>query len=146
MDIAKYEKIVKNNTPKESIVKNSLVSFFVGGIMGLIGQGLYDFYYYVLEFSKKDSVTLMIITVILVACILTAIGVLDRLVKTFKCGLILPISGFAHSVCSAMIDYKHEGYITGIGANCFKLAGSVILYAVVSGFLVGLISYIVVNI
>ena len=72
--------------------------------------------------------------VILVVCVLTALGKFDNMVAKCKCGLIIPTTGFAHSVASSMLDYKTDGMVTGLGANFFKLAGSVILFGIVSAF------------
>jgi stage V sporulation protein AC len=68
--------------------------------------------------------------IIFVGSFLTALGVFDSLVSKAKCGLIVPTTGFAHSIASSALDYKKDGLITGLGANFFKLAGSVILYGI----------------
>ena len=85
----------------------------------------------------------MLITFIFLACLLTAIGVFDNLVKKGKMGFIIPITGFAHSMQSAILDYKKEGPIYGFGFNVFKLAGSVILYGVVSAYIFAMIRYLI---
>ena len=72
----------------------------------------------------------MIITLIFIASLFTALGFFDKLVNFCRCGLIIPITGFAHSMTSSSLDYKKEGPIYGIGSNMFKLAGSVLLYGV----------------
>ena len=84
----------------------------------------------------------MIVILIFVASLCTALGFFDNLVSKAKAGLIVPITGFAHAMTSSMIDYKKEGLITGIGANAFKLTGSVILYGVVSAYLFGMVRYL----
>lgn len=142
MNTEKYLEISKRNIPKEEYAKNAIVSFFVGGLVGLLAQGLNILFTSYFSIDKTLSITLVVLFFIVTSCILTALGVMDNLVKKYKCGLIIPITGFAHAVSSCMIDFKHEGLITGIGANTFKLAGSVILYATVSGFLVGLVYFI----
>ena len=85
----------------------------------------------------------MLVTFIFIACLLTGLGVFDNLVQKGKMGLIIPITGFAHSMQSAILDYKKEGPIYGFGSNMFKLAGSVILYGVVSAYVFGLIRFLV---
>ncbi len=85
----------------------------------------------------------MLVTFIFITCLLTGIGVFDDLVKKGKMGLIIPITGFAHSMQSAVLDYKKEGLIYGFGSNVFKLAGSVILYGVVSAYVFGLVRFII---
>ena len=80
--------------------------------------------------------------VICASCLFTALGFFDNWVAKAKAGLILPTTGFAHSVTSAAFDYKRDGFITGIGANVFKLAGSVILYGILSAFVFAIIGVI----
>ena len=138
----KYNKIIKEVIPKENIFLNALTSFFIGGLIGIIGQ-IYLFLLSNLGFSYKESTSILIITFIFVASLLTGLGIFDELVKKFKCALIIPITGFSHAVTSFMIEYKHEGLVPGIGSNTFKLAGSVIVYGIISSFLIGFIYYIV---
>ena len=84
----------------------------------------------------------MIITLIFFGCLFTALGFFDKWVTFCKCGLIIPITGFAHSMASAGIEYKKDGPIYGLGSNLFKLSGSVILYGIVSAWAFGLIRYL----
>ena len=81
----------------------------------------------------------MIITLIFIGCLFTCFGFFDKWVNFAKCGLIVPITGFAHAMMSAALEYRKEGLVTGIGANMFKLAGSVIIFGVVSAYTFGLI-------
>ena len=137
----KYQRIVERHKPKEERAKFALISFIVGGLVGVLGEGLICFYVKILSISRSDASTYMIVTLIFIASFLTALGVFDNLVNKAKCGLLIPITGFAHSMTSAAIDYKKEGPIYGIGSNIFKLAGSVILYGIVSSWLFGMIRY-----
>lgn len=139
----KYKNIVNKHTPKENVLYNSLIAFIIGGIMGLIGQGLVDIYSYFLDISSNDAAVLMIVTLVFLGCILTCFGFFDKMVNFAKCGLIIPITGFAHAMQSAALEYKKEGLVTGIGANMFKLAGSVIIFGVVSAYFFGLIRMII---
>ncbi len=143
MEKSKYAKIVKKNTPREKIILNPIIAFLVGGFMGLLGQGLIDFYSYIFSISTKDASVFMIVTLIFVGCLLTCLGFFDKLVQLAKCGLIIPITGFAHAMMSATLEYRKEGMITGIGANMFKLAGSVIVFGVVSAYVFGLIRLLI---
>jgi len=138
-----YDKLVKKISPKEPKIKNILIAFISGGLIGLLGQFLTEFYQNYLSIPNKDAVSLVIVTLILIASFLTAIGVFDNLVCFFKCGLIIPITGFAHSMTSAALEHKKEGLVTGIGNNIFKLGGTVIMYGVVSAFIFGTIRYVV---
>ena len=143
MEKSKYAKIVKKNTPREKIILNPIIAFLVGGFMGLLGQGLIDFYSYIFSISTKDASVFMIVTLIFVGCLLTCLGFFDKLVQFAKCGLIIPITGFAHAMMSATLEYRKEGMITGICANMFKLAGSVIVFGVVSAYVFGLIRLLI---
>lgn len=143
MEKSKYAKIVKKNTPREKIILNPIIAFLVGGFMGLLGQGLIEFYSYIFSISTKDASVFMIVTLIFVGCLLTCLGFFDKLVQFAKSGLIIPITGFAHAMMSATLEYRKEGMITGIGANMFKLAGSVIVFGVVSAYVFGLIRLLI---
>ena len=138
-----YEKIVMNHKPKETRVQNAVIAFLVGGVMGALGQFLIEFYSYYLDISTNDAAIFMIITLIFLASLFTALGFFDKWVKWARCGLIIPITGFAHSMTSAAIEFKKEGFVTGLGANLFKLAGTVILYGVVSAYFFGILRLII---
>lgn len=143
MEIKKYQKIVQKYTPKETKKTNAISSFITGGLLGVLGNFLIDFYSYIFHISKVLSSSLMLVTLIFIACLLTGLGVFDKLVQKGKMGLIIPITGFAHSVQSAILDYKKEGPIYGFGSNVFKLAGSVILYGVTSAYIFAIIRYLI---
>lgn len=134
-----YQKLVNKYTPKENRLKNGIVAFIIGGLIGIIGEFLVEFYASILEISTKDAGTFMIITLIFIGCLLTCLGFFDRWVNIAKAGLFIPITGFAHSMMSAALEYKKEGLVTGIGANMLKLAGSVIIFGVVSAYVFGII-------
>lgn len=143
MDIKEYKKLVKKHTPKEDRLKNGIIAFIVGGIMGIIGQFLIDFYVSYLNISTKEAGTFMIITLIFIGCLLTCLGFFDKWVNFAKAGLFVPITGFAHAMQSAALDYKKEGLVTGIGANMLKLSGSVIIFGVVSAYIFGIIRLLI---
>ena len=142
MDKKKYQKIVDKHEATESRGLNLLIAFVVGGIVGALGQFLIEFYSYYLNISTKDASVFMIVTLIFFATLFTALGFFDKWVTFAKCGLIIPITGFAHSMASAGIEYKKDGPIYGLGSNLFKLSGSVILYGIVSAWAFGLIRYL----
>ena len=143
MEKNKYKNLVAKHTPKENILCNGLVAFVVGGLMGALGQGLIDIYSYFFNISTSDAAMLMIVTLVFLGCFLTCLGFFDKLVHFSRCGLIIPITGFAHAMMSAALEYRKEGFITGIGANMFKLAGSVIIFGVVSAYVFGLLRLII---
>jgi stage V sporulation protein AC len=134
-----YQQIVNNNTPQENITMNAIISFISGGLMGVIGQLLIDLYSSFLEIPTKEATICMLITLIFFTCLFTALGFFDKWVNFCKCGLIIPITGFAHATMSAALDFRKEGLVTGIGANMLKLSGAVIIYGVIASFVFSLI-------
>ena len=141
MKNTKYDKIADQHKAKENKLFNIFIAFVVGGLIGLIGEVLICFYSS-FGISRSESSTLMSVSLIFVGSLCTALGFFDKLVTKFKCGLLIPITGFAHSMTSAALDYKKEGLIYGFGSNMFKLAGSVILYGVISAWFFGMIRYV----
>ena len=142
MDQKKYKILVDKHTPKENRLYNGLVAFIIGGLMGMLGQFLVSFYSYQFDIPSKEASVFMIVTLVFLGCFLTFLGFFDKMVSFARCGLIIPITGFAHSMMSAALEYKREGLVTGIGANIFKLAGTVIMFGVVSAYLFGLLRVI----
>lgn len=139
----KYKKIADLHKPKQNKIGNIFISFICGGLMGSLAELIIECLMNWFKLSRDDSSIYMIVIFIFITCLFTSLGFFDKLVTKFKCGLIIPITGFAHSVMSSSLDSKNEGLIYGIGSNMFKLAGSVILYGVVSAFVFGLIRYLI---
>ena len=139
----RYNEIVDKYTPKEDTFKNAIITFIAGGIFGVLSELLLRGYMLWLSLPRKEAGVIVIITLIIIASILTALGVFDILVSKLKSALIIPITGFAHSMTSAALEYRKEGLVLGIGSNIFKLAGSVILYGIVSVYVFGIIRIII---
>ena len=131
MDIEKYYKVVNSNQKKEPWIKDSLIAFFSGGIMGILGQGFIDLYQKVLSLDLKEASALMSMSVVFITSLLTLLGLYKHLGKICGAGLFVPTTGFANSITSSAIEARSEGFILGIGGNIFGLAGSVITYGVV---------------
>ncbi len=140
-----YNELVKKYTPKYNRLRSALLAFIVGGMIGLLGQGLIDFYSKVYGSTIKDAGSYMIVTLIFLSSLFTAMGFFDDIVSKVKCGIIVPITGFAHAMMSAALEYRKEGLILGLGSNIFKITGSVILYGVVSAYVFGLIRILVIG-
>ena len=143
MDKNRYKELVDKNTPKENYLKNGLISFFVGGLVGLSGELLLRGYTMWFNLPRKEAGILVTLTFVAISSILTALGIFDVMVAKVKAALFIPITGFAHSMTSAALEYRNDGLVLGIGANIFKLAGTVILYGVVSVYIFGLIRLLV---
>lgn len=143
MNIQEYQKFIKQYTPKSKVWMNAIIAFLVGGLMGTGSELLLELYQFWFHLPRKESGVMVILTLILTASILTALGIFDTWVTKVKSALIIPITGFAHSMTSAALEYRTEGLVLGIGANIFKLAGTVILYGVVSVYLFGLLRLLI---
>ena len=146
MDNKEYSKLVKECTPSENLLKNIVISFIIGGFIGVLGNLLVNIYTCTFDISKSDGAILMIITLIFISCILTCFGFFDKWVNFARCGLIIPITGFAHAMMSAALEYRKEGFVTGIGTNMFKLAGSVIIFGICAAFIFGFIKFILIGV
>ena len=141
MDKYEYKKIVDDILPKKIKLRKLLIAFIVGGVVGLIGQLLITIYSKFEFINTNDACSYMMITLIFVSSVLTGIGVMDDLIEKVGAGLIIPITGFAHSTTSSAMEYKSEGVVTGIINNMLKLAGSIIVTGVISSFVVATILY-----
>lgn len=143
MNKEEYKKIVDKNTPKENYIKNALIAFFVGGSLGALSELLLRGYSMWFDLPRKEAGIIVTLSLIVIASTLTAMGIFDAIVTKVKAALIIPITGFAHSMTSAALEYKNEGLILGIGANIFKLAGSVILFGIVSVYIFGILRLLI---
>lgn len=143
MEKNKYKQLVDKHTPKENRLYNGMIAFLSGGLMGVLGQFILQLYSYFLDIPTKEAGTYMIITLIFIGCLFTCFGFFDKWVNFCKAGLFIPITGFAHAMMSAALDYKKEGLVTGIGASMFKLSGAVIIFGVVSAYVFGLLRLII---
>ena len=142
MNSRKYKRLIKKYLPKKLNIKNLVLAFVSGGLIGLFGQVLVKVYSLAPNISNVEAGNLMMVTLIFLASLFTGLGFFDNLIDLFKAGIIIPITGFAHSTTSSAMEYRKEGLTTGIGANIFKLSGSVILYGIVSAYLFGIIRYL----
>ncbi len=136
-----YDKIVTKNSPKSKCFVNSLKAFLIGGAICAIGQGIFNLYM-MLGLDEKNSKTMTSVTLIFLGILLTAIGVYDKIAKHAGAGTLVPITGFANAVSSPAIEFKSEGYIAGLGAKLFIIAGPVIVYGVVASVIYGVIYWI----
>ncbi len=140
MDKEDYKSYVEKRATKSNSPKNCLFAFLIGGTICIIGQALRDLYAY-LGAWEEDASTLASISLIAIAAILTGFGIFDNIAKIAGAGTLVPITGFANAVVSPAIDTKSEGYIFGVGAKIFTIAGPVILYGIFSGVIYGIFYY-----
>ncbi len=144
MDIYSQEgkkEIIVRFTPKTKVVKNSFLAFIFGGFISMCAEFLRRLYI-ALGASEKNALTLIGITFIFLASLLTALGLFDCIARYAGAGTLVPITGFSNSVTSQALDAKSEGFILGVGAKIFTVAGPVILYGITSGVVYGIILFI----
>ena len=122
-DKNEYKNYVDKISPKPSYVKNYIMAFLVGGLICCIGQGINDFYMKIANLEKLQASSATSMTLIFIGAFLTGLGVYDLIGKRAGAGSIIPITGFANSIVSPAMEFKKEGYVMGVGANLFKIAG-----------------------
>ena len=137
-----YARFADAHAPRSPIGKDCLWAFLVGGSICTLGQVLHDVFQKILSLSEETAGTLTSISLILIAVILTALGVFDNIAKHAGAGTLVPITGFANAVVSPAIDSHAEGLVLGVGAKIFTVAGPVLLYGTFAGFLYGVIYWI----
>lgn len=141
MSKEEYSDYVNSKAAKSTLFKNMCIAFLIGGLICMIGKGFSDLFIH-LGFEKKEASTISTVILIFLGAFLTAIHVYSKLGKFAGAGSIVPITGFSNSVVAPAIEYKTEGYVLGIGSNMFKVAGPVLVYGILTSFIVGFIYYI----
>lgn len=134
--------MVKKASPPSPKAKDFVFAFIVGGLICAFGQLLFELYS-MLDIPEKVVKSAVPSTLIFIAALLTGIGVFDKIAKRAGAGTLVPITGFANAVVSPAVEFKKEGFVLGLGANMFKIAGPVIVYGVSAGVIYGIIYYIV---
>lgn len=134
-----YNDYVESKAPKSPLLKDCFNAFLVGGLICSLGQIIFEF----CKFKGLDQVTsntIVSITLIGLAAFLTAINIFNKIGKFAGAGSLVPITGFANSIVAPAIEYKSEGYVMGVGAKMFTVAGPVLVFGISSAVLVGLIA------
>ena len=137
-----YSDYVDQKSPNSPILKNCFNAFWVGGLICSIGQIIFDFCKFKGMEETACSTTVSII-LIGIAAILTGLNIFNKIGKFAGAGSLVPITGFANSIVSPAMEFKREGYVMGVGANLFKIAGPVLVYGIGSSILFGFIYYII---
>ena len=138
-----YQNYVDKKSPNSPILKNCFNAFWVGGVICTIGQLITSYCIYRGMDTQTASAITSIILVFLTA-LLTAINVFNRIGKLAVAGSFVPITGFANSIVSPSMEYKSEGYVMGVGAKMFTVAGPVLVYGISTSILVGIL-YLIFN-
>ena len=138
---SEYNDLISQKAQKSPILKNIFFAFIIGGLICSLGQFIFDTSIN-MGISKDDASTVTSICLILLGAFLTAVNLYSRLGKIAGAGSTIPITGFSNSIVAPAIEFKSEGYILGIGANMFKVAGPVLVYGTTTAVILGFIYYI----
>ena len=136
-----YGKLVKDLAPKSPILKDCIFAFLIGGAICALGQGFINLYSW-LDLDEQQASTAASMTLIALSALLTGLSLYDNIAKYAGAGTLVPITGFANAIASPAIEFKTEGFILGVGAKMFTIAGPVIVYGISAGVLYGLIYWI----
>lgn len=139
--LAKYPKIAEANSPKSNLVSNCIKAFVVGGFICVIGQGFAELFLH-FGYSKEDTAAYVAAIMVFGGAFLTGIGIYDKIGKFAGAGSIVPITGFANSIVAPAMEFKSEGYVLGVGAKLFAIAGPVLVYGISISVLVGLVHFL----
>ncbi len=136
-----YAHLVQRLKPKPPLLKNCLWAFMVGGLICVVGQIIMQGMQ-ALGTDKKSAVSLTAIIMIFLGALLTGLGVYDEIGKRAGAGSLVPITGFANAIVASAMEFKREGYIFGVGARIFSIAGPTLLFGFVAAVIIGLIKYV----
>jgi len=133
-----YGDYIDSMSPKSKVWRNMFQAFFVGGLICAIGEGFVQGYAH-FGMDVKDAQTAAAITLIFLAALLTGLNVYDKFAQWGKAGALVPITGFSNAVVSPAMEFKSEGYVLGVSAKMFSIAGPVLVFGVLTSVLYGVI-------
>ena len=136
-----YKKLVDSMSPKSPMWKDCLNAFWIGGLICVLGQLAMNGYM-ALGLEKKDASTAVSMSLVALSALLTGLSLYDNIAKYAGAGTLVPITGFANAIASPAVEFKTEGFILGVGAKMFTIAGPVIVYGVSASVVYGLIYWI----
>ena len=136
-----YERLVGELAPKSPIWKDCLNAFWIGGLICTLGQLAMNGYT-ALGLDKENAGTAASMTLVVLSALLTGFSLYDNIAKYAGAGTLVPITGFANSIAAPAVEFKTEGFILGVGAKMFTIAGPVIVYGVSASVVYGLIYWI----
>ena len=137
-----YKKYAESKADKSPIIKDMINAFLIGGLICTIGQFFTELFVN-MGIGKEPAGIFTSITLVFISALLTSLNVYDKIAKIAGAGTLVPITGFANAVVSPAMEFKNEGYIMGVGANMFKIAGPVIAYGVIASVVAGIVYLLV---
>jgi stage V sporulation protein AC len=138
-----YQQLAKKHEPPRPIALNFVRAFITGGLVCVLGQAIQMGFVRFFDFDEKSASNPTVAVLILISALLTAFGVYDKIAQWAGAGVSVPVTGFANSIASAALEHRSEGLVLGVGGNMFKLAGPVIVFGVVSAFVIGLVKTLI---
>lgn len=138
-DAKAYRKEVLRRAPKSPAALQCLKAFAVGGLICMLGQGFHDLSLR-LSLSDADASTVSSMALIFLTALLTGLGIFDKIASFAGAGTVVPITGFANSIAAPAMEYRPEGFVLGVGAKLFTIAGPVLVYGIGASVIVGLLS------
>ena len=135
-----YAKLVKQISPPSPLGKDCLLAFLVGGLICTLGQGLTELYGSALD--KQSAATAASMTLVALSALLTGLSLYDDIAKAAGAGTLVPITGFANAISAPAVEFRTEGFILGVGARMFTIAGPVIVYGLSASVVYGVIYYL----
>lgn len=141
MNEKQYDRLVKEMSPKSPMGKDCVFAFIVGGLICALGQGIQDLSTS-LGSSEKDAGSVVCISLICLSALLTGLSIYDDIAKFAGAGTLVPITGFSNSIAATALEFKTEGYILGVGAKMFTIAGPVIVYGLSASVMYGFVYWL----
>lgn len=135
-----YAQLVKKSSPKSPVVRDCLIAFAVGGTICALGQGIMNFWMRA-GFSAEDAGSLASMSLVAVSALMTGLSLYDNLAQYAGAGTLVPITGFANAIAAPAVEFRTEGFILGVGARIFTIAGPVILYGLSASVVYGVCYY-----
>lgn len=137
-----YDAMVQKASPRSPVLKDCLFAFLFGGAICTLGQSLADLFM-LLGFTLQDARTFVSISLIFLSAALTAFGVYDNIAKYAGAGTLVPITGFANSMVSPALEFKSEGFVTGLGSKMFVVSGPVLVFGLSASVFYGVVLYVI---
>ena len=138
MSDEEYAEYVKTKTPDSKLLLNCIKAFFIGGLICTLGQCLLNIYKYS-GLSEDDAAIAVTITLVFLSALLTGLDIYPKIARHAGAGTLVPVTGFANSVAAPALEAKTEGYVLGVGAKVFTIAGPVILFGVIASMIAGIV-------
>lgn len=137
-----YQKLIKETKPPRPVLRNAVAAFVVGGLICTVGQLVMNFFVS-RGMPAKEAAGPTAGVMVFLGAFLTGIGIYDLIGRLGGMGSALPITGFANSIVSPAMEFKREGFVLGVGARMFVIAGPVIVYGLVTSFIIGVIMMLI---